>query len=93
MTARQPLAPRQADCLEAIRAYAKREGHPPTRRELCVEMGISPKSGQGVRDHLDALQRKGWIELGKGKSRAITVLDEQPRFITVNIYKSIGWAS
>ena len=54
------LTDRQREVLDAIRRYIAEKGFPPSIRELGQMVGI--QSLRGVTIHLDALQRKGWIE-------------------------------
>jgi repressor LexA len=54
------LTDRQREVLDAIRRYVAEKGFPPSIRELGHMVGI--KSLRGVTIHLDALERKGWIE-------------------------------
>ncbi len=56
-----PLSPRQRRCLEAVLAHRRRTGLPPTYRELGRALGIA--STNGVRRHLEALERKGYIRM------------------------------
>lgn len=44
---------------------------PPTYREICVEFGWA--STGTVRDHLKALARKGYVQLARGRARAVCV--------------------
>lgn len=69
----KPLSDRQTLVYEAIRRSIRERGLPPTLRELCAELGTS--STNGMSDHLQALERKGWIERGSGHSRAIKLID------------------
>jgi len=47
-------------------------GYPPTVREICKATGL--RSPRSVSQHLVALERKGYIERGRDKSRAIRFL-------------------
>jgi len=47
-------------------------GYPPTVREICKATGL--RSPRSVSQHLQALERKGYIERGRDKSRAIRFL-------------------
>lgn len=66
------LTARQREVLEAIREYQMRRGYPPSIRELGKALGIS--SLRGVTIHLDAIERKGFIER-ESTSRSIRLLD------------------
>lgn len=67
---KQALTHRQEQVYLFIERKARLERRPPTIREIGAEMGIS--SPNGVVCHLDALEKKGWIErLGHGRSCGI----------------------
>ena len=67
------LTDRQREVLEAIRAHIARRGFPPSRQELANALGLSaPGSVEG---HLNALVRKGWIELAHDTRRGIRLLN------------------
>ena len=63
------LTPRQAEILETIRQYVAANGMPPSRPELARILGIA--STNGVFKHLDALARKGALELVPNAARGI----------------------
>ena len=67
-----PLTARQTELLEIIRRHIADTGLPPSRPELARLLGIA--STNGVFKHLDALARKGAIELIPGSARGIRVL-------------------
>jgi repressor LexA len=69
-----PLTARQAEILEIIRNYIAETGRPPSRPELAKLLGIA--STNGVFKHLDALARKGAIELAPNSARGIKVTGE-----------------
>ena len=56
-----------------IVSYVKREGYPPSVREICQGVGI--KSTSTVHAHLRRLQDEGKIEYIPGKRRAIMIKD------------------
>src|SRR5260221_14472890 len=63
------LTARQAEILEVIRTYVAEHGRPPSRPELAKLLGIA--STNGVFKHLDALARKGALELVPNAARGI----------------------
>ena len=67
------LTPRQAEILEVIRNHVAETGIPPSRPELAKILGIA--STNGVFKHLDALAKKGAIELVPNAARGIRVLE------------------
>ncbi len=66
---REPLTARQRTVLEFIRDSIRRRGYPPTLREIGRALGI--RSTNGVRDHVRALERKGYLVRDGVKSRAL----------------------
>ena len=67
------LTARQAEILEVIRNHVAETGIPPSRPELAKILGIA--STNGVFKHLDALAKKGAIELVPNAARGIRVLE------------------
>jgi repressor LexA len=63
------LTPRQQEIFELIQRAIARTGAPPTRAEIAAELGF--KSANAAEEHLQALARKGAIELVGGTSRGI----------------------
>ncbi len=68
-----PLTARQAEILEIIRNCIAETGRPPSRPELAKLLGVA--STNGVFKHLDALARKGAIELSPNSARGIRVVE------------------
>lgn len=68
------LTTRQRQVLEFIREELTASGMPPTVAEITAAMGVS--STNGIRGHLQALERKGVIELIPNTSRGIRLLDQ-----------------
>lgn len=69
------LTARQAEILQVIRDYVAENGMPPSRPELAKLLGIA--STNAVFKHLDALARKGAIELVPNAARGIRVTRPQ----------------
>lgn len=74
------LTPRQEQILNLIKDAIDNTGFPPTRAEIANELGF--KSANAAEEHLQALARKGAIEISPGTSRGIrlvgTSLDAAP---------------
>ncbi|MEO7399601.1 MAG: transcriptional repressor LexA [Polaromonas sp.] len=66
---RPKLTARQQQILELIQNAIARTGAPPTRAEIAGELGF--RSANAAEEHLQALARKGVIELVSGTSRGI----------------------
>ena len=73
------LTARQQQILELIQGAIARTGAPPTRAEIAAELGF--KSANAAEEHLQALARKGAIELVSGTSRGIRLKNDQLRSI------------
>lgn len=63
------LTARQQQILELVQHAIARTGAPPTRAEIAAQLGF--KSANAAEEHLQALARKGVIELVSGTSRGI----------------------
>ena len=73
------LTARQQQILELIQNAIAHTGAPPTRAEIASELGF--KSANAAEEHLQALARKGVIELVSGTSRGIRLRSEDLRSI------------
>ena len=67
------LTARQRQILDWIRAYLETTGMPPTRADIASGLGFSTPSS--AEDHLQALARKGAIEMLPGASRGLRLKD------------------
>lgn len=65
----EELTDRQREILTFIHNHIGENGYPPTVREIGQAFGI--RSTNGVADHLKSLERKGYLERGSLKSRAL----------------------
>lgn len=63
------LTARQQQILSLIQSAVQNTGAPPTRAEIASELGF--KSANAAEEHLQALARKGVIQLVSGTSRGI----------------------
>ncbi len=73
------LTARQQQILELIQSAIARTGAPPTRAEIANELGF--RSPNAAEEHLQALARKGVIDLVSGTSRGIRLKSEALRSI------------
>ncbi len=73
------LTARQQQILELIQSAIERTGAPPTRAEIAKELGY--RSANAAEEHLQALARKGVIELVSGTSRGIRMAHDTLRAI------------
>jgi repressor LexA len=68
-----PLTARQQQILDWIRTHIDVHGMPPTRAEIAKGLGFSTPSS--AEDHLQALARKGALEILPGASRGLKLRD------------------
>ncbi len=84
------LTDRQQEILSFILQFIEENGYPPTLREIGRKFGIS--STFGVKRHLDALVKKGYLNIESNASRGISIIKEDPVKINEeidNIYRKI----
>ena len=72
-TAMIKLTARQEQILNLIRDAINNTGFPPTRAEIARELGF--RSANAAEEHLQALARKGAIDIAPGTSRGIRLRD------------------
>ena len=83
------LTARQQQILDLIQTAMARTGAPPTRAEIAAELGF--KSANAAEEHLQALARKGVIELVSGTSRGIRLRGDTVR--SINAARSLQLGS
>jgi len=81
------LTPRQQQILDLIQSAIARTGAPPPRAEIASEMGF--KSANAAEEHLQALARKGVIDLVSGTSRGIRLKSEVLRWLNESRIKQL----
>jgi repressor LexA len=69
------LTNRQEQILNLIKDAIHHTGFPPTRAEIASELGF--RSTNAAEEHLQALARKGVIEIAAGTSRGIRLLESE----------------
>lgn len=73
------LTDRQQQILSFIEQYRDEVGYPPTLREIGKKFDIS--STFGVKRHLDALVKKGYLNIESNASRGITILQNNDKYL------------
>ena len=68
------LTARQQQIFDLIRDHIQTTGYPPTRAEIAEHFGY--RSVNAAEQHLKALEKKGMIEIVKGTSRGIRLMDD-----------------
>jgi len=74
---RPKLTPRQQQIFDLVRQAIERTGAPPTRAEIAEQLGF--RSANAAEEHLQALARKGMLELVGGTSRGIRLKSDALR--------------
>ena len=72
------LTKQQSKVLACVEVYLNKTGFPPTRAEICKELGF--KSPNAAEMHLRALEKKGYIAIQSGSSRGISIVKSQQSF-------------
>ena len=72
------LTKQQSKVLACVEVYLNKTGFPPTRAEICKELGF--KSPNAAEMHLRAHEKKGYITIQSGSSRGISVVRSQQSF-------------
>ncbi|MEJ6003485.1 transcriptional repressor LexA [Paucibacter soli] len=75
------LTARQQQILDLVRTSIEQTGAPPTRAEIAHELGF--RSANAAEEHLQALARKGVIELLGGTSRGIRLRSDTLRALNL----------
>jgi repressor LexA len=70
------LTTRQREILDYLRKMLRDKAYPPTVREIGLAIGLS--SSSTVQNHLNTLERKGYIHRDPSKSRAIEMVERDP---------------
>ncbi|MBD63196.1 MAG: LexA repressor [Gammaproteobacteria bacterium] len=73
------LTKQQSKVLTFVEVYLNKTGFPPTRAEICKELGF--KSPNAAEMHLRALEKKDYIAIQSGSSRGISVIKSQQSFL------------
>ncbi|MCL2358011.1 MAG: transcriptional repressor LexA [Defluviitaleaceae bacterium] len=68
------LSAKQQKVLDFLKAEIRKNGYPPTVREICDAVGLSSTST--VHAHLETLERKGYIRRSPSKNRSTEILEE-----------------
>ncbi|KRP11090.1 MAG: LexA repressor [SAR86 cluster bacterium BACL1 MAG-121105-bin34] len=69
------LTKQQSKVLACVEVYLNKTGFPPTRAEICKELGF--KSPNAAEMHLRALEKKGYIAIQSGSSRGLSIIKSQ----------------
>ena len=82
------ITSQQQRVLDCIQIHLKKTGFPPTRADICRELGF--KSPNSAETHLRALEKKGFISIESGTSRGISIINSQQITEDAQEYPVIG---
>ena len=83
------ITSQQQRVLDCIQIYLNKTGFPPTRADICKELGF--KSPNSAETHLRALEKKGFISIESGTSRGISIINNDNKHAQAdNEYPVIG---
>ena len=71
----EQLTPRQQQVLDCIAGHIDDNGYPPTLREIAAALKVS--GTLGVIKHLQALEKKGYLEKETGSSRGLRLVGRE----------------
>ena len=77
------ITSQQQRVLDCIQIYLNKTGFPPTRADICKELGF--KSPNSAETHLRALEKKGFISIESGTSSREEVRPEKRGTLTVSM--------
>lgn len=68
----KPITKKQERVLELIREHIRRDGIPPTINEIRTKLRF--RSSNAVRNHLNALEKKGYLKRAHHTARGIMLM-------------------
>lgn len=84
------LTPRQQEILNLISQSIERTGFPPTRAEIASELGF--RSVNAAEEHLQALARKGVIQVVPGISRGIRLVQRETKPLQKDMFRQTPYS-
>jgi len=82
---KKELTNRQEEILIFIKEFLYQNGYPPTLRQIGKQFDIS--STFGVKRHLDALEKKGYLNIESHASRGISIIKDDNEFSLPSIIR------
>ena len=83
----QILPPRQQEVFDLLLAFTKKNGYPPTNRELANLIGV--RSANAIAEHIRALERKGFVSVARGVARGITVVGQNEPAMAIQLLSAL----
>ncbi|MDX9924241.1 MAG: transcriptional repressor LexA [Ignavibacteriaceae bacterium] len=84
---KKELTEKQNNILSFIDESITANGYPPTYREIGKQFGIS--STFGVKRHIDALIKKGYVTAESNSNRTLSIIDNTPKNKSVSFDNSV----
>ena len=75
------ITSQQQRVLDCIQIYLNKTGFPPTRADICKELGFKSPNAE---THLRALEKKGFISIENGTSRGISIINNDNKHTQAN---------
>jgi repressor LexA len=82
------LTKRQKQILDYVTSFTKKNGYAPSYREIGDHFGLS--SPATVHDHVQTLQKKGYLKTGFNEARSIELVDMETDFVEVAVLPLVG---
>lgn len=73
---KKELTDRQQEILNFISEFVEDNGYPPTYREIGAHFNIA--STFGVKRHIDALVKKGYLQIESNSNRSLSIVNNEP---------------
>lgn len=83
----QILPPRQQEVFDLLLAFTKKNGYPPTNRELANLIGV--RSANAIAEHIRALEHKGFVSVARGVARGITVVGQNEPAMAIQLLSAL----
>ena len=83
----QILPPRQQEVFDLLLGFTKKNGYPPTNRELANLIGV--RSANAIAEHIRALERKGFVSVARGVARGITVVGQNEPAMAIQLLSAL----
>lgn len=83
----QILPPRQQEVFDLLLVFTKKNGYPPTNRELANLIGV--RSANAIAEHIRALERKGFVSVSRGVARGITVVGQNEPTMAIQLLSAL----
>jgi repressor LexA len=83
----RPLTPRQKDVLDFLKKYLNEKGYSPSLEEVAKHLGISIPS---VHQHIELIQKKGYLKKDEFQARSIAPLQESQAVFQIPVLGKIA---